>query len=142
MEDIIKQVYKQAKLIGACSLFKGTERTTKDMVRLFLTPLGIEFCIKNHFPNMATFRAFAGQQLDKYGIYIDAGDITLKNPTRAILIGRTCATIYCDQTEQHNIILLHEAKAIVSASRWAVVRVQAEQGCHVIKTTSGHAVIL
>lgn len=142
MEEVIRQIYAQAKLLGACQLFKGSEKTVADIVRLFQTPQGIEFCMKNHFPNMATFRLFKPHNVEKYGIYIDAGAITLKNPARAILIGRTAATVFCDTTERHDIILLHGSKAIVQASKWAVVRVLSEQGCNVIRHTSDNAIII
>lgn len=142
MKEAISQIYTQARLLGACPLFKGTEETVEDMVRLFTTPQGMEFCIKNHFPNMATFRLFKAQGVEKYGIYIDAGAITLKNPKRAILIGRTSATIFCDETARHEITLLHGAKAIVNARKWAVAFTQVEQGCNIIKNTSENAIII
>lgn len=142
MKEVIRQIYTQAKLHGACPLFKGTEQTVEDIVRLFESPQGIEFCMKNHFPNMATFRLFKPHGVEKYGIYIDAGTLTLKDPSRAILIGRTSATVFCSKTERHEIILLHGAKAIVNANKWAVARVQSEQGCSVIKNTSDNAIII
>jgi len=79
MKEVIRQIYTQAKLLGACPLFKGTEQTVEDIVRLFESPQGIEFCMKNHFPNMATFRLFKPHGVEKYGIYIDAGTLTLKD---------------------------------------------------------------
>ena len=142
MKEVIRQIYTQAKLLGACPLFKGTEQTVEDIVRLFQTPQGIEFCMKNHFPNMATLRLFKAHGVEKYGIYIDAGAITLKDPSRAIFIGRTSATVFCTKTERHDIILYHGAKAIVNATKWAVARVQVEQGCSVIRNTSGNAIII
>lgn len=142
MEQIIKQIYEQAKLFGVCSLFTGKESTLEDIVRLFVTPQGIEFCIKNHFPNMATFRFFKPHKVERFGIYIDAGTITLYNPKRAILIGRTSATVNCDTLEAHEIILLHGAKAIVNASGWAVCKTTVETGCSIIRTTSENAIIL
>lgn len=142
MKEIIRQIYAQAKLLGACSLFKGTEETLDDIVRVFRTPQGIEFCMKHHFPSMATFRLFKAQGVERYGIYIDAGAITLKDPSRAILIGRTTATVFCDKTERHEVILLHGAKAVVNATKWAVVFTQVGKGCSLIKNTAGNAIIL
>ncbi|WP_320980053.1 hypothetical protein [Bacteroides sp.] len=143
MESIIKQIYAQAKLIGACPRFTGQEKTLDDIVALFTSMQGMEFCIKYHFPNIATFRLFKPYGVDKqYGIYIDAGTITLKNPARAILIGRTIATIYCDECEMHDITLLHGAKAVVNASKWAVVKTTVENGCNLIRSTSENAIIL
>lgn len=142
MEELIRQIYAQARLLGACQRFRGTEKTLDDIVRLFCSPQGMEFCIKNHFPNIATFRLFKPFNPEKYGIYIDAGIITLKNPKKAVLIGRTSATINCDTLERHEIFLLHNAKAVINASRWTVVAVQGSTGSQHIRNTSGNAVIL
>lgn len=162
MEAIIRQIYAQwrlakeqaerecenrgltnvAEAYRTCNIFKGTERTVEEIAEVFLSTQGLEFCMKYHFPNMATFRLFKDKGAEKFGVYIDAGTITLKNTEKAILIGRTSATLYYDTLERHTVTLLHGAKAVVNASKWAVVRVQAEQGCNVIKSTSGNAVIL
>lgn len=142
MEELIRQIYAQARLLGACQRFRGTEKTLDDIVRLFCSPQGMEFCIKNHFPNIATFRLFKPFNPEKYGIYIDAGIITLKNPKKAVLIGRTSATINCDTLERHEIFLLHNAKAVINASGWTVVAVQGSTGSQHIRNTSGNAVIL
>lgn len=141
METVIKQIFAQAKLLGCCPLFKGTE-DLQGIIRLFTTTQGLEFCMKHHFPNIATLRLFKPYNVERYGIYIDAGAITLNNPTRAILIGRTSATINCSTLECHEIVLLHGARANVNATKWAVVFVKAEQGCAFLKNTSENALIL
>lgn len=162
MEDIIRKMHAQwllakeqarqecenralhnvAEKYRTCDMFKGTERTIEELAAVFTSRQGLEFCVRYHFPNLATFRLFKGQGVEKYGIYIDAGVITLKNPERAILVGRTSATVNCDECEQHNLVLLHGAKAVVNASKWAVASVSASSGCSVIKNTSGNAIIL
>lgn len=142
VEAIIQQVYGQARLLGACPLFTGRERTLEDIIALFTSPQGMEFCLKHHFPNMATFRLFKPHKPDRYGIYIDAGVITLRNPASVVLIGRTSATVNCDTLEMHEVTLLHGAKAAVNASRWAVVRTTVEAGCSVIRNTTDNAVII
>lgn len=114
-----------------------------DIVALFVSTQGMEFCVKNRFPNLATFRLFKPYGVDKkYGIYIDAGVITLKNPERAVLIGRTSATITCDECKRHDIVLLHGAKAVINATKWAVASVTASVGCSFIKNVSENAIIL
>ena len=139
--QIISKIYAQAKQLGCCGLFKGTE-DLDGIVRLFTSPQGIEFCMNNHFPNTATFRLFKPFGVERFGIYIDAGDITLRNPARAILIGRTSATVKCDTNERHEVIVLHGAKALVSASRWAVVFTKVEAGSTCVKTTTENAIVL
>ena len=142
MEQIIQQIYKQARLLGACELLTGKERTLEDIVRLFVTPQGIEFCINNHFPNMATFRLFKPYKVERFGIYIDAGTITLHNPERAILIGNTVATINNDTLDAHEIILLHGAKAVVNASGWAVCKAIFAEDCYIDSNITDNAIIL
>ncbi|UWG05632.1 MAG: hypothetical protein [Bacteriophage sp.] len=161
MEDIIRQVYAQwrvakeqarqecdsrslpnmAEKYRMCDMFKGTE-DLQSLIRLFTSPQGMEFCIKHRFPNIATFRLFKPFNPEKYGVYIDAGIITLRNPGKAVLIGRTSATINCDTLERHEIFLLHGAKAFINASGWAVVSVKGSTGCQQIRNVSGNAVIL
>lgn len=142
MEALIRQIYAQAKLLGACSLFTGRERTVEDIITLFTSPQGIEFCKKYHFPSMTVFRMFKTHNVEKYGIYIDAGAITLKNPENVVLIGHTSATVFCDKLTRHEITLFRGARAIVNASKWAVVHMRAEQGCCFIKNTSDNAIII
>lgn len=141
METIIKQIYAQARMLGCCDGFKGTE-DLQGIIRLFLSPQGLEFCMAHHFPSTATLRLFKVHNVEKYGIYIDAGNITLKNPRKVILIGRTIATVSYDALERHEIVLLRGARAVINASKWAVVFVKVEQGCSSIKNTTDNALIL
>ena len=80
--------------------------------------------------------------VEKYGIYIDAGSITLKNPKRAIIIGHTSAVVNCDSLERHEIFVFQGASASVNARGWAVVSVQGVQGARVIKNVSENAIAL
>lgn len=161
MDTLIKQIFAQWKIAKEqarkecesrslhnlaekyrkCNMFKGTE-DLQDIIRLYTSAQGLEFCMRYHFPNLATLRLFKKYNVEKYDIYIDAGAITLENPTRAILIGRTSATINCDTLKKHEVVLLHGANAIVNASKWSVVFVKAEQGCTFIKNPSENALIL
>ena len=142
VEDIINLMYVQANTIGQCGAFKGTE-SLEEICALLKSPQGVEFCLGNHFPNMATLRLFKTYKPEQYGVYVDAGAITLTNPTSVVLAGRTTANIICDSVDaRHQIVVMHGAKAVVNASKWAVCAVKIEQGCSVIKNTSDHAIIL
>ncbi len=124
-----------------CKMFRGDE-SVEELARLFKTPEAVDFCIKNHFPTLRTLRQFKQCQPEKYGIYIDAGNIRIKNPEKVILIGYTNATITCDELKRHQIILMHGARANITASGWAVVALKAEAGCIYMKTVTDHAIIL
>lgn len=142
MEELIQQIYKQARLLGVCTLFTGKEQTLEDIVHLFTTPQGIEFCKEHDFPNIEIFRLFKSYNVERFGIYIDAGSITLNNPSRAILIGSTSAVIDCDILVTHEVVLLQGAKAIINASEWAVCKTTVSRGCNIICNASGNAIIL
>lgn len=142
MEKTIRRIYEQATKLGACQLFTGEEKTLDDIIRLFLTPQGIEFCVKHNFPSLTTIRGFKKYGVEKYGIYIDAGEVTLKNPQKAVIIGKTSATVDCDSCELHKLVFMHKANGTVNASGWAVVRTEASAGCDVAKKVSEKAVML
>lgn len=142
IQDILRPIHLQARLLGACSKFTGKE-SLQQLVALFKSPQGIEFCMKTHFPNMSTLRIFKAYGVERYGVHIDSGSIVLDNPEYVVLCGRTTATIHCyDSKVLHHIVLLHGAKAIVDASDWAVVKTDVEQGCSIIRNTSENAVII
>lgn len=130
-----------AEKLAACNIFKGTEDIA-GIARLFTSPQGVEFCLAANFPNLATLRLFKRFNPERYGIYIDAGSITLNNPKTAVLIGKTNAIIECDTCANHTIITMHGATATILASGWAVVRTEAGASTTIIRRTTDHAIIL
>lgn len=130
-----------ARKLAECDMFKGTEDLA-ELAALFKTPQGEEFCLASNFPNLATFRALRKFDTRRFGFYIDAGAIRLKNPETAVLIGKTNATIECDTCANHTIITMHGATATVLASGWAVVRTEAGASTNIIRRTSDNAIIL
>lgn len=130
-----------AAKLAACNIFKGTEDIA-GIARLFTSPQGVEFCLAANFPNLATLRLFKRYNPERYGFYIDAGQITLKNPTTAVLIGKTIATVECDTCTPHTVITMHGATATVLASGWAVVRTETGVSTNITRRTTDHAIIL
>lgn len=142
METIIEKTYREARKLHSCPLFTGKE-SFAELMRLFLNSQGIEFCQKNQFPDMELMREFKGYGVDKYGIHIDAGMISLKNEDKICIVGNTEAELsYDDPSKRHTVVLMHGAKARIIASGYAVVFVYASNGCSVSKTVQGFAKIL
>lgn len=137
-----QDIYKAAKRHGyVCPRFQGTE-SPEQLMRLFLTPQGIEFCQKYNFPDIDTLRTFRGLEAARHGIYIDAGRIALRNAEQVALIGDTVAELrYDDPKKRHEVILMHGAKAHVIATGWAVVAVT-NNGCEITTETRDRAKIL
>lgn len=78
--------YDMAQKLGACAMFKGTE-SLEDLVKLMFTPRGIEFMTRFHFPDIDTFRKFKPMYPERYGVYIDCGEISLSE-ARKVFFGR------------------------------------------------------
>ena len=161
LSEIIKQIHSQwliakeqrrqrclasnlpvvAQRLADCTMFKGDEDIAK-LALLFTSPQGMEFCLAANFPTLSTFRLFKSFNTQQYGIYIDAGNITLKNPSMAVLIGKTIATIECDSCAMHKVITLHGASATVLASGWAVVRTESGVSSNIVRRSSDNSIIL
>jgi hypothetical protein len=102
----------------------------------------IKESIKNHFPRISTLRLFKPYKVERYGIYIDAGEITLSNPGVVLLIGNTSAKITCDTNKVRNeVVLMHGATAVINALQWSVTFVKVERGSF-IKIIKDNAIIL
>lgn len=134
-------LFNVAAKYRACNMFKGNE-SLEQIIRLFTSPQGIEFCLNHHFPDIGTIRRFKQYGVERYGVYIDAGRIRLANERTVVLIGNTSACLSYDAPCRHDVILMHGAQVSIHASAWAVVSVAGEDGCQVIKKTTDRAMIL
>lgn len=138
MTELTKNIYRKFREMSRCPLFKGTE-SEQELIQLFLSIQGIEFCTEHNFPDLGTLRKFS--DTEKYGIYIDKR-VTLSNVSKVVLIGNTNATLtYDDPDKKHEVILMHGAKATIKASGYTVVFVT-NSGGTVKKTVADFAKIL
>jgi len=125
-----------------CAMFKGNE-SVEQLAELYKTTQGVEFCAKYHFPNIHTIRLFKRENIERFGIYLDAGNITLTEPQgKVLLVGHTTAVVNCAQLRRYEVVCLHGAKAVINASKWAVVKTTAEKGCTVIRNVRDNAIML
>lgn len=139
--DIVKQIYLEAKPFKPCRLFDGTE-TLEELMNLFLTPQGIEFCISNNFPSRDILSRLKEHNLTRMGIHIDGGRKTLKNQKIVVLAGD------CDYMLEYNtlshackVVLLHGARAKIRASEFSVVKVEKQNGCRCDIEKSDYAIV-
>jgi hypothetical protein len=116
-----QQIYREANKAGQCGFLKGTEKTD-DLIRLFFTAKGKEFCTTHNVPSLDAFLRFRGLQAARGGFYIET-PVKAKNLSRVALIGsNTVAELEYDNTDtNYNVVLMHGAKARITASNWAVV---------------------
>lgn len=136
-----RSLSNMAEKYRACRMFKGSE-DLEQLIALFTSPQGMEFCQSRHFPDLNTLRRFKPYNVERFGVYIDAGKIDLHNEPKAVLVGNTSATLSYDNRGGHEVFIMHGAQATITASGWAMVFVSAESDCTVIKTERDRAKIL
>jgi len=117
---IIDEVMKEASTLGACMNLSGV-KDWKRFVNLFFSPMGREFCEANNFPTIDQFRAMKGEAGD-YNVFVDSGNIELKNGEQIALVGDTNADLFFDDNSSvHKVILMHGAKARIKATHYTVI---------------------
>lgn len=118
-----QQLLKQAQQFNPCSRFNNCSSIT-ELIDLMLTPQGVEFCTKNNYPSIEAWDGIDKTSLHAKGIYVNAGEIELKNRAMVFLFGKTAATLtYDDPSKRHQIILMGGTSAKVVASGYAVVAI-------------------
>lgn len=130
-----------AQRILDCDIFTG-EESFEGMVELIFSPQGIEFLTTFNFPDLATFRKFKKYHPERYGVYIDKGEISLIEPRRAFLIGNTTAKIIYRQTAGNRLNLMCGATADVTAEGYSLIRIEKDASSAVSVVTDPRAKIL
>lgn len=132
---------EMAERLDRCTMFTGTE-TLPELINLMFSPQGREFILANQFPNLETLRQYKALNPESLGVYIDCGKIALTDPGKVFLIGDTTAEIFCSQTANNTVILMHGATASIYASGYSVTRVEKDRDSSFTATKSNRAVIL
>lgn len=117
---------------GACKKINRVQ-DFPELIKLMFTPQGIEFCQDHNFPSVEVFRKNR-DSLERLGVYVDAGNIALKGKEYVCIVGDTDATIEAAGTKFiHTIILMHGARAKITAKDYAVLNIVRIGGEYSIK---------
>ena len=141
---IIEELLAGAKAQGACRK-AGNIQNLDQLVELYLSPQGLEFCINNNYPSPEQWQAikegWGETELAKRKVYInDPHLVNDANPGSIILVGeKTEAYITASGADRiQTIIALHGAKAHVTGREYSVLNlIEASGGTieyHIDKT--------
>lgn len=130
-----------ARRLGACQMFTG-EEDLEALIALMFSPQGTEFLTTYGFPDIATFRLFKPYRPERFGVYIDCGEVELADADKVFLVGNTHARLRYTATQGNRLVVMCGAKAEVDASGYAVVKIDADAASHVDIIKSGHARIM
>lgn len=133
--------YEMARKLEACKMFTG-EESMEEMINLMFSPQGAEFLTENNFPDIATFRRFKKYHPEQFGVYIDAGEISLSEAKNIFLVGNTTARLKYAQTQGNRLILMCGATARIEASGYCVLKIEKDDKSNVEVNVSGHAKVM
>lgn len=133
--------YEMARKLEACKMFTG-EESMEEMINLMFSPQGAEFLTENNFPDIATFRRFKKYHPEQFGVYIDAGEISLSEARRVFLVGNTTARLKYAQTQGNRLILMCGATARIEASGYCVLKIEKDDKSNVEVNISGYAKVM
>ena len=132
----------QAISLGACEKTGGVS-DWKTMSWLFFSPQGLEFCEKNNFPDIDTFRKIDSDALAVNNIFVDAGNVQRNNDSSIAVIGNTNASlVFDDPSKNHKVVVMHGARVFITARNFAVVRLISIGDNNVVYSKDKTAVIL
>lgn len=119
---MIQEVINKAISAGACAKMASTANIG-ELVDLFFSPQGIEFCSKNNFPDLSTFRGLKNE-LSEFCIFVDSKQIKSANNEFIALVGDTQGELIFDENKHVNtVVLMHGARAVIRASNYAVLNI-------------------
>lgn len=130
-----------AEKLSACQMFSGSE-SLEEMISLMFSPRGAEFLTTYGFPSLDVFRQYKPFNPERFGVYIDSGEITLTEPRRAFLVGNTTAVLNYRETASNRVVLMHGAKATVIGDGFSVVHIEADESSQVSIIKQGDSVVL
>lgn len=117
----VTDVMAQAIELGACKQ-SGKVTDWKSLVWVFFTPQGREFCKDKNYPSIDMFRSISAN-VEQYGVYVEK---SVNESNRNIaLIGKAESVLHYSGVDRaYKVILMHEAKAVIRVSNYAVVRLE------------------
>lgn len=136
-----RSLFNMAEKYRVCSMLNGTE-SVEEVLKLFVTPQGIEFCTKHSFPAIEMCRRFKGPVAESLGVFVEQ-NVSARNLPMVYLIGKCHAELeYDENSTGHQVILMHGATAHITASKWAVVYVNTDGGGEATVEVADHAKVL
>lgn len=122
---------KSASLLGACNS-SGKVSDWRSLAWLFFSPQGREFCEEKNFPSLSVFQRMKPYNVEQFGVFVDFGRVLRSNDKDIALIGDSCGELKFDENKAvHKVILMHGAKAHITASNYAVLLIVNVGGCEV-----------
>lgn len=125
MSTTLDKIKRTAASIGACKRIKDPA-SWEELIQLFFSAQGREFCKLHDFPGVVLWDEIKRDcNLEKYGIFVDAGEVARTGIVDIALIGNTRGVLSFETPSSiHRIILMHGASADITVRNHAVVLIE------------------
>lgn len=125
--DVIEAIKDRGTELGECGLLARIEPEMSELANLLFCAQGVEFCVKHTFPSLPEIQVLKKTNAypEKYGIYVDAGNVQNHGANNVALVGNTEGVLtFNDNTNVCKVVLMHGATAHITASRYVVVNIE------------------
>lgn len=113
--DLAKALAIGAKKKGICREWHDELKTLTDkdsMIQMYLR--GIDFCLKNEFPDNDFIKANFGDKTKDYGIFVD-GEINVTNAPKCVCLGNSTGQVTIDGYNVCEIFVKHSSALRIEA---------------------------
>lgn len=123
MNNIGKDLAKQAKKNGICSEWYSDLKSTEDKDKLLqMYVKGIDFCLSNDYPTNDYIRANFVGMMEAYGVHLDE-NLHIMNEKKVIALGTCSGNIYVGGFNVSEVFLKHESEMALTVDENAFVMV-------------------
>lgn len=131
MSEFFNNIIRGAETLGACGMIKNIHDERSAVDALF-KPQGIEFCANKDYPKAAQIDASLRALMQKYGIFVDCGDIRIEGQRRLCFIGKCRAKVKAQGCKDlHTILALDGAEVEIEASMYATGTADASRSARI-----------
>lgn len=129
----IRTIIEESRSRGACDKVDAVT-DMESLSQLLFSPQGREFCRKHDYPDIPTCIAVA-EQARPYGIHVNER-VEVSNRHVALIGGDSGVSelTFSGTAKAYTVILMHGAKAHITATDYAVVRIDNIGGHYTLDT--------
>lgn len=139
--ELLDIIVKEVKNLGACEVADNV-KDFRDLVDRLFHQVGTPFCVKYKFPRYLHFKYAKHLVKNDERVFIDAGEVEIKDCKDVVLFGNTKATItVSDKTRVNKVMCYYGASAHIKVDD-AVVRVYKIDAGDVSVEKIGNAIVL
>lgn len=116
--ELNKYILTEALRIDVCEEYAKIiplATSTDDLMKMYVSPKGIEFCLTNNFPSNADLLDSASDIINQYGVYIDQS-IRLSDRGFVVLLGSCTGEVKCDGFSVTQIFVKHKTNVIIKVT--------------------------